>query len=248
MYRFVRLSTPMARRRFHSWLLAVVAILTLACNDAGVRVGAGDLTTTEDRASYGIGLELGRSLERQGVEVNVDALVTGLHDGLSGTEPLITDAEVQTSMLELQESVNERQQARLSQEAEANRAAGEAFLAENAERSDVVTLPSGLQYEVLEEGSGPSPSDTDTVTVHYRGTKIDGTVFDSSYDRGQPATFSLAGVIPGWAEGVQQMNVGARYKLYIPAELAYGMNPPDPSLGPASTLVFEVELLEIVER
>lgn len=155
------------------------------------------------------------------------------------------DGELMMTQEEMGAAVQEFQQ-QLAQEAgESNRSEGETFLASNAERDGVTTLPSGLQYEVVQEGDGPKPAATDRVTVHYRGSLVDGTQFDSSYDRGEPATFRLDQVIPGWSEGLQQMNVGSIWKLYIPGELAYGPNPPPGPIGPNAALVFVVELIGI---
>jgi len=206
---------------------------------------AGKPESLQDRASYTIGLNLGRSLKTNGVQVNPDLIVKGLQDGLGGGQALLTDAEMQTTMQTLQQQVMQQQEEKRKAAGEKNKAEGEAFLAKNKERKEVKTTASGLQYEVLKEGTGPTPKPTDTVTVHYTGTLIDGTKFDSSVDRGQPATFVLNQVIPGWTEGVQLMKVGSKYKLYIPSALGYGEQGAGNIIGPNSPLIFEVELLSI---
>jgi FKBP-type peptidyl-prolyl cis-trans isomerase len=168
-------------------------------------------------------------------------------DAQSGTDTLLTQDEMMTALQTFQTTMMERQQAKAEREASENITAGEAFLAENASKEGVMVTESGLQYKVITEGSGPKPQATDQVTVHYRGTLLDGTEFDSSYSRGEPATFGLNQVIPGWTEGVQLMNVGSKYEFYIPANLAYGERGAGASIGPNSTLIFEVELISIGE-
>lgn len=205
---------------------------------------AGKPESVEDRASYVIGYNLGRTLKQNDVKANMDLIVRGLREGLAGQQGMLTDAEMQSAMQTLQQQVGAQQQAKQKVLGEKNKTEGEAFLAKNKARAGVKTTASGLQYEVLKEGTGANPKPTDTVTVNYKGTLIDGTTFDSSYDRGQPATFVLNQVIPGWTEGVQLMKPGAKYKFYIPAHLAYGEQAP-PQIGPNAPLIFEVELLSI---
>jgi FKBP-type peptidyl-prolyl cis-trans isomerase len=208
--------------------------------------GAGKPESLHDRASYAIGLNLGRSLKSNDIQANPDLLMKGIRDGLSGGPTLLTDEEIQATMASLQQQVMQAQQEKQKVVGEKNKTEGEAFLAKNKERAEVKTTASGLQYEVLAEGTGPAPKATDTVTVHYTGTLIDGTKFDSSVDRGQPATFGLNRVVPGWTEGVQLMKVGAKYKLYIPSALGYGeQGRPGSPIGPNASLIFEVELLSI---
>ena len=197
-------------------------------------------SSLEEKVAYSIGANLGGGLKQQQVDLDIDYIIKGFEDAMAGEELLLTPEE-------MQEAVGMYQQ-QLAQEAgQRNRDAGEEFLAANQVREEVVTLPSGLQYEVVEAGDGPKPGPTDRVTVHYRGTLVDGTQFDSSYDRGQPATFRLDQVIPGWSEGLQLMSEGATYKLFIPGDLAYGPNPPPGPIGPDATLIFTVELLDIEE-
>ena len=202
------------------------------------------LETPDDRLSYTIGMDIGQSLAEQGMDLNIDLLVEALRAAYAGEETRLTQDE---ALAERDAFMQRRQQELESQrgeEAERNLADGQAFLAENRENPDVEQTASGLQYRVIEPGDGRSPSETDRVTVHYRGTLIDGVEFDSSYARGEPATFGLNQVIPGWTEGVQLMQEGATFEFFIPAELAYGEQGRPGPIGPNSTLIFEVELIE----
>jgi FKBP-type peptidyl-prolyl cis-trans isomerase len=167
---------------------------------------------------------------------------------MSGGKTLMTEDEEKAALQQLKGQVQEEQATKAHAAGEGNRKAGDAFLAANKSKEGVKTLPDGLEYKVLKEGTGPKPSATDTVTVNYRGTLIDGKEFDSSYKRGQPVSFPLNGVIKGWTEALQLMPVGSKWELFIPPDLAYGDHPPDPSIGPGSTLIFEVELLSIGEQ
>ncbi len=198
-----------------------------------------------DKASYVIGVNLGKSLKNNDVQANVDLIVKGIRDGLGGGQALLTDEEMQSTMQAFQQQLQQQQEAKKKVLGEKNKTEGEAFLAKTKARPEVKTTASGLQYEVLKEGTGPTPKATDTVTVNYLGTLMDGTKFDSSYDRNEPATFVLNQVIPGWTEGVQLMKVGSKYKLYIPAALGYGERGAGAVIGPNAPLVFEVELLSI---
>jgi FKBP-type peptidyl-prolyl cis-trans isomerase len=206
---------------------------------------SGKPDSLQDKASYTIGLNLGKSLKANEIQANIDLIIRGLRDGLGGGQALLTDEEMQTTMQTLQQEVGSKQEAKRKAAGEKNKAEGEAFLAKNKERPGVKTTASGLQYEVLTEGTGPMPKATDSVTVNYKGTLPDGTVFDSSYDRKEPVTFVLNQVIPGWTEGVQLMKVGSKYKLYIPSALGYGERGAGNTIGPNSPLVFEVELISI---
>jgi len=212
-----------------------------------------ELKTLKQKVSYGIGLNIGRNMKEQGVEIDTLLLIQGVRDALSGAKPQLTDAELQAAMTAFQRDL-ERKQAmkriekdpKLKAAAEKNLKDGQAFLAKNAKVKGVKTTPSGLQYQVLKAGKGPSPKATDRVTTHYHGTLIDGTVFDSSVDRKQPATFGVNRVIAGWTEALQLMKVGSKWKLFIPSDLAYGLTPrPGGPIGPNAVLVFEVELLSI---
>jgi FKBP-type peptidyl-prolyl cis-trans isomerase FklB len=200
-----------------------------------------------DKVSYSIGLQIGSNLQKQAealkkqnVQINDDALVNGLKDALAG-KPQLTNDQVRSTLMTFEQDMTQKQQAA----GEKNNAEGEKFLAENKKKDGVKTTPSGLQYKVIKEGSGPQPKETDTVVANYRGTLINGTEFDSSYKRGQPATFPLNRVIKGWTEGLQLMKVGSKYQFFVPANLAYGVQQMGPDIGPNSTLIFDVELVGI---
>ncbi len=227
--------------------LSVVVVLALALTGCNAGGGAGTVDapgSLEERASYALGFSAGETLGSQGGDIDVDQLVAGLRDAFTGEEGHMTAEEMQTTMMEFQQQMMAAADENMAAEGADNKVAGEAFLAENADKPGITVLDSGLQYEVMEEGGGPSPLATDQVTVHYTGTLIDGTVFDSSVERGVPATFALNAVIAGWTEGVQLMQVGSKYRFFIPGELAYGPQGP-PDIGPNSTLIFEVELLAV---
>lgn len=192
-----------------------------------------------DKASYSLGMNIGTSLKGEGVsEINAEMFAKGLNDMMKGN-PL------ELSLQEAYETIQEFLAKANSKKFEKNITEGKKFLEENAKRPNVITLPSGLQYEILKEGNGPKPKATDTVTTHYHGTLIDGTVFDSSIQRNQPASFPVNGVIQGWVEALQLMPVGSKWKLYVPSDLAYGANAPGGVIEPHMTLIFEVELLAI---
>ncbi len=213
------------------------------------------LKTLKQKVSYGIGLNIGRNMREQGVEIETQLLIKGLQDALSGAKPQLTDAELQTAMAAFQQDLKRKsamqkiaKDPKLKAAAEKNLKEGLAFLAKNAKVKGVKSTASGLQYQVLKAGKGPSPKATDQVTTHYHGTLIDGTVFDSSVDRKQPATFGVNRVIAGWTEALQLMKVGSKWKLTIPSGLAYGLTPrPGGPIGPNAVLVFEVELLSIAK-
>ena len=203
-----------------------------------------DLTNSTQKISYAIGVNIGTHLKAEDLDIDAQALAAGVTDSLAGKSAM-PQQEVQATLMQFQQQMMAKMQAKESVDAEKNLKAGEAFLAENAKKDGVKTTASGLQYKILKEGDGPMPKATDTVKVNYKGTLIDGTVFDSSYDRGQPATFPVDHVIPGWTEALQMMKVGSKWQLFIPAKLAYGEHSPSPKIGPNSTLIFEVELLGI---
>ena len=226
-------------------VLLLLFVATAACNAAGTPA-AGPPESLEERSSYAIGFTGGQNFRQQGADIDVEQFTQGLRDALEGNEPAMTPAEIQTTMVEFQQVLAAEEDDRALADAAANAAAGEAFLAENATKEGVVVLDSGLQYEVLEEGTGASPKTTDRITIHYEGTLIDGTVFDSSLQRGTPATFTLNQLIPGWIEGMQLMEVGSKWRLFVPGEIAYGMTPrPGGPIGPNATLIFEIELLAV---
>ncbi|MEJ2383399.1 MAG: FKBP-type peptidyl-prolyl cis-trans isomerase [Xanthomonadales bacterium] len=207
-------------------------------------VAAAELETQAQKLGYVFGMEIGNQLKQGGAEIDIDALVEGLRAAHSGEELALTPEQATTIRNEYIAARRAEAEAAQQNLAAENAAAGDKFLLENATRDGVQVTDSGLQYEVLEMGDGAKPTASDTVTVHYRGTLLDGTEFDSSYARNQEATFGLGQVIPGWTEGLQLMPVGSKFKFFIPSSLAYGPNGP-PSIGPNATLIFEVELLGI---
>lgn len=195
-----------------------------------------------EKVSYGIGYSMGQNFKEEGVDdLNPAAIAAGVADAMAEKSQRVSDEDLMESFV----FVQERSRERMNAINDATAKAGRDYLAQNAEREGVITTDSGLQYEVLVAAEGAKPQITDTVKVHYHGTLIDGSVFDSSIERGEPAEFPVGAVIPGWVEGLQLMNVGEKYKFYIPSELAYGRQSPSPAIPPNSTLVFEVELLDI---
>jgi FKBP-type peptidyl-prolyl cis-trans isomerase FklB len=206
------------------------------------------LKTQKEKASYALGVTIGRDLKRKTIDKSVDPALTarGLKDFLAGSKLLLTEDEQKAVLQQLQVEVMARQQSMAQEAGATNRKAGEAFLAENKSKEGVVTLPSGLQYKILTAGTGPTPTAADTVTCNYRGTLINGKEFDSSYKRGQPVSFPVTGVIAGWTEALQKMPVGSKWQLFIPADLAYGDRGKG-DIGPGETLIFEVELISIGE-
>ena len=211
----------------------------------------GTLTTRKDKFSYALGMNFGRGLgerlKEQTVEFDPNLVAQGMKDALSGAKLRLTDEEARAVLAEVQTELQKEAQAKLKQEADKNKAEGDAFLAANKAKEGVVTLPDGLQYKVLAAGTGPKPAATDTVVCHYKGTFVDGKEFDSSYKRGEPLTIPVSGVIKGWTEALQLMPVGSKWQLVIPSDLAYGPGG-RPGMPPNETLVFEVELISIQEK
>jgi FKBP-type peptidyl-prolyl cis-trans isomerase FklB len=201
-------------------------------------------TSQKSKESYSMGYQFGQGAKANRVDIDADAYASGLRDSLGGAKPALSQEEMQDAVSGLQKRVMATQQKEMAATGEKNLAAGKAFMDENKKKPGVKTLPSGLQYKVITEGSGKSPKETDQVTVNYKGTLITGTEFDSSYKRGQPATFPVKGVIPGWTEALQKMKEGAKWQLVVPPELAYGSKGMGP-IPPNSTLVFEVELISV---
>ena len=201
---------------------------------------ASDSATYKEKASYGVGVNVAKRFKHEFIDLDIDAFVRGFRDSLSDAKPAYTDEEIEQALLKLRDQVAER----TAKQGEENQKAAQEFLAKNKTEKGVVTLPSGLQYSVLREGTGQTPKKSDTVRVHYRGTLLNGTEFDSSYKRGEPAVFPVGGVIPGWVEGLQKMKVGSKYKFWIPSDLAYG-DQGQPPIRPGAMLIFEVELLGI---
>jgi FKBP-type peptidyl-prolyl cis-trans isomerase FklB len=203
------------------------------------------LKDAKEKASYALGLNLGNTLRKQSVEIDPNVLLQGLKDAMAGGKTLMSEDEARVALAQLQQDLRGKQEEKMKRAAETNKEEGEGFLAANKTKEGVVTLPSGLQYKVLTPGSGRKPALSDTVVCNYRGTLINGTEFDSSYKRGEPATFPVGGVIKGWTEALQLMPVGSKWQLFIPAELAYGEHGIGTDIGPNATLIFEVEMISI---
>jgi FKBP-type peptidyl-prolyl cis-trans isomerase FklB len=233
-------------------------IATLATLGIGLMIGASmalgqnpstkadsDLKTMDQKAAYAIGLNMGKQMKKQGVTLDADLISRGLKDGLAD-KPGMTDQQCEEVLTAFGQQMMAKQQAAATGQAAENLKAGQAFLARNKTQPGVQTLPSGLQFKVIKEGTGKTPKPSDTVVAHYEGTLIDGTIFDSSIKRGEPAEFPVGGVIKGWTEILQKMKVGAKYKVFIPSELAYGANPrPGGPIKPNDTLIFDIELLDV---
>lgn len=230
------------------FLVSVLLLgLFLSCNEQEKEVKV-DLNDNAAKTSYAIGLTVGKYYKDADVEWDAKIIAKGFQDAATGATTAIEENEVRALMQELEKNMRQKHQQKMMELSQKNKDEGDAFLAENKTKEGVVTTESGLQYKVLTEGNGPKPKDTDQVKVHYRGRLLDGTEFDSSYKRNQPATFQVKGVIPGWIEALQLMPVGSKWELYIPSNLAYGPRPPrGSSITPNATLIFEVELLEIVK-
>ncbi len=227
------------------FLLTGVLLFTGCNSDLGS--GNASLSSQADSVSYSLGYQNGQFFkERNMTDIDPDLVKAGLAAALEEQEAQLSDTEMQQVIRDFQMKAQQKAQQEAMKEAEENQKEGEDFLAENKDKEGIQVAENGLQYKVLEEGSGVSPDSTDQVRVHYEGTLIDGTVFDSSYDRGEPVTFPLKRVIPGWTQGLQLMKEGAKYQFFIPGDLAYGQNPPPQSpIGPNETLIFEVELLKV---
>ena len=205
------------------------------------------LKTDKDKQSYAMGMNLGLGLHRQGMTLDPALVARGMKDAMTGSKTALSEDEARVVIQKLQGDVRQKMEAKSKEEGSANRKVGEDFLAANKTKEGVVALPSGLQYKILTAGTGPKPAATDTVSCNYRGTLINGKEFDSSYKRGQPASFPVSGVIKGWTEALQLMPVGSKWQLFIPADLAYGDRGAGQDIGAGETLIFEVELLSIGE-
>lgn len=219
------------------WIAALVAAFAVTSATAHETP---ELETQKQKASYSIGVNIGSSLKQQGLEIDPELVGAGLRDAFTGAETKLSQEQIMETLLAFQNEMRQQQDAK----AEDSKKKGEEFLAANKEKEGVKTLPSGLQYKVLKQGAGKTPTADDTVKAHYRGTLIDGTQFDSSYDRDEPLSIQVTGVIPGWTEALQIMPVGSKWQLFIPSDLAYKESGSGP-IGPNETLIFEIELLEI---
>lgn len=229
-------------------LMAILGILLFAIPVNAVEKSAlKSLESQKDKVSYSIGSNIGNNLKKQSFDINPAILVQGLKDSYSGEKTLMTEKEMNETMMNFQKEMMQKEIEKNKELGVKNKKEGDAFLAENTKKEGVVTLPSGLQYKVMTEGKGKMPKTTDIVTVNYKGALIDGTEFDSSYKRGQPATFPVNGVIPGWTEALQLMKEGSKWQLFIPSNLAYGDKGAGRDIGPNAVLIFDVELISVAE-
>jgi FKBP-type peptidyl-prolyl cis-trans isomerase FklB len=222
--------------------IGLLATTTLLAQDSST------LKTDKEKLSYAIGMNMGASLHKQSIDVDPAVVGKAMQDAYTGAKTLLTEDEARSILAAAQEEFGKKQAALQAAKGEAAKKDGQAFMAANKTKEGVVTLPSGLQYKILKAGTGKKPAAEDTVVCHYRGTLIDGTEFDSSYKRNEPATFSLQGVIKGWTEALQLMPVGSKWQLFIPSDLAYGERGAGLSIPPNSKLIFEVELLSIQDK
>jgi len=207
--------------------------------------GGSQLKDQKQKVSYGIGYNLGQNLMRDNLDLDPQMLVKGIMDAMKKQKPQMTEEEIRSTLLAFQQQLRDEQQTKMKKAAQENVAKGKKFLADNAKKEGVKTTKSGLQYKVVKSGSGKTPKLDDRVTTHYRGTLIDGTEFDSSYKRNQPATFPVNGVISGWTEALQLMKEGDKWQLFIPSDLAYGERGSGPDIGPNEVLIFDIELLKV---
>ncbi len=225
----------------------VSAVVLCVCLIAGFAHGQDRMTLKDqkDKTSYSIGTDIGASLKRQGFDLNIEAVIQGLRDSFTGAATLLGDQEIRNTLAAFQRQFMEQQVRRLKELGEKTKKEGEVFLEANKKKEGVVTLPSGLQYRIVKKGTGKVPAASNTITAHYRGSLIDGKEFDSSYRRGEPATFPLSGVIKGWAEILQLMPVGSTWEVVIPSHLAYGERGAGDMIPPNAVLVFQIELISI---
>ena len=223
-------------------ILIALPLLAACGPQGGGKLSA--LESEDQKVNYSVGYQIGGDFKRQNVPLDTDALVAGIEDAIAGGEARLSEEDRRATLTALRQRILASDQAQRQAEGEKNLAAAKAFLEVNRTKEGVQTLPSGLQYKVLKEGTGPKPAATDTVTVHYRGKLVDGTEFDSSYSRNEPATFPLNRVIKGWTEGLQLMGEGAKWELYVPPDLGYGERGAGSKIPPQSALVFEVELIK----
>ena len=206
------------------------------------------LTTDKEKGSYAIGLNIGKTIKQQPIDLDLASLIRGIKDAATGATPALSEADIEAALKTMQAQAQQKHDAEMQKLGEANMKEGEAFLAANKTKDGVVTTASGLQYKILTAGTGAKPTASDTVVCNYKGTLVNGTEFDSSYKRGQPAEFPVGRVIKGWTEALQMMPVGSKWQLFIPADLAYGLRSPTPAIPPNATLIFEVELISIKDK
>ncbi len=225
--------------------LVAAAVMGLAMSTAIAATDAVTLTTEMDKLSYSVGIDLGKNLKKQDIEVNPSAMAKGIQDGMSGGKMLMTEQEMKDTLTKFQKDLMAKHAAQFDKQANANKEKGDAFLAANKAKAGVVTLASGLQYKIITPGKGTKPAKEDEVTVEYTGKLIDGTVFDSTDKAGKPATFKVTQVIPGWTEALQLMPAGSTWEIYVPANLAYGARNVGGPIGPNETLIFNVHLISV---
>jgi len=230
--------------KFRSFVVATCLLFAVQ----GFAQDKTDLKDQKEKLNYVIGVDIGKALQKQGVPIDPELVAKGIKDAVSGGKLLMTDHEIQETMMAFQKEMRAKQEEANKQAGEKNKKEGQTFLEANKTKEGITTLPSGLQYKVVKAGTGKRPKATDTVVTHYKGTLLDGNEFDSSYKRNQPATFKVNGVIRGWTEALQLMEEGAKWILYVPATLAYGDRGAGKKIGPHATLIFEVELISIQEQ
>jgi len=228
------------------WLITIVVSFSIVSCAQDSNVAKDDLKTKEQKVSYAIGKDIGKNLKMQGIDLELAAFVQGIKNGLADSS-YFTEEELTAILTEFQQDMMAKRDEKNKVVGEKNQREGEQYLAANGVKEGVITTDSGLQYKVLKSGNGPKPTASDRVRVHYKGMFVDGEQFDSSYDRNEPIVFAVTGVIPGWTEALQLMSIGDKYELAIPYNIAYGANGKPPVIEPYKTLLFEVELLEIVK-
>ncbi|MEM6628309.1 MAG: FKBP-type peptidyl-prolyl cis-trans isomerase [Bacteroidota bacterium] len=234
--------------KINTWIICGIALLASACGGAGGVSSVGSLNNHQDSLSYALGLNIGTSLKMElvdnGLELSEEVIAQGLMDVIKESDRLLDEGSIQPLMMRMQKDLSASRQEMMMQQAETNKAEGDAFFTENKTKDGVIETESGLQYKILASGKGTSPQSGQTVVVHYTGKLLDGTIFDSSIQRGTPAEFRVDQVIAGWTEALQLMVPGDRWELYIPSNLGYGAQGSPPNIGPYAALIFEVELLE----
>ncbi len=225
--------------------LVSAAVMGLVMSTAVAASDATSLTTDKDKLSYSIGADLGKNFKAQGIDISPEALTKGIQDGISGSPLALTEEQMKDVLNKFQKDLMAKRTAEFNKKSEENKTKGETFLKDNKAKTGVVVLPSGLQYKILETGTGAKPTKDDTVTVEYTGHLIDGTVFDSTDKSGKPATFQVSQVIPGWTEALQLMPSGSTWEIYVPSNLAYGPRSVGGPIGPNETLIFKIHLISV---